>query len=174
MRVGARKGADEIVGWPAAHFTVHRRRFPEFDAASLRALLALRTAAQRVENALGSWFAHAGLTPQKFGVLTVLSTEGRPVSLSDLRRFLGTTQANVTGLIAGLERDGHIERKASRSDRRVSFVSLTRSGRRLVEELLPEYFARNRTALRGLTAAEKKTLLDLLARIARGYESVRA
>lgn len=169
MKDGDSAQPEAIVGWPDAHFTGHRKRFPEFDPATIRALLALRTTAQRVENALGSWFLEAGLTPQKFGVLIVLHAEGEPISLSDLRRYLGTTQANVTGLVAGLERDGFIDRKASTEDRRVSYISLSRSGKSVVAKMLPSYFAKNKAALRGLTQAEKKTLVELLTKIARGF-----
>jgi len=169
MKEGDTQELEDIVGWPDAHFAGHRKRFPEFDAATLRALLALRTTAQRVENALGSWFLDVGLTPQKFGVLIVLHAEGAPISLSDLRRYLGTTQANVTGLVAGLERDRYIDRRASTEDRRVSFISLSRSGRRLVQQLLPGYFAKSKTAMRGLTQAEKKTLVELLTKVNRGF-----
>ena len=166
--------AENIVGWPDSHFAGHRKRHSEFDPATARALLALRTTAQRVENALGSWFLEAGLTPQKFGVLIVLQAEAEPISLSDLRRYLGTTQANVTGLVAGLERDGYIERKASTEDRRVSYISLSRTGKRLVASLLPNYFAKNKAALRGLTQNEKKTLVDLLIKVARGFTTLDA
>src|SRR5271156_3365025 len=169
MKEGDTQELEDIVGWPDAHFAGHRKRFPEFDAATLRALLALRTTAQRVENALGSWFLDVGLTPQKFGVLIVLHAEGAPISLSDLRRYLGTTQANVTGLVAGLERDRYIDRRASTEDRRVSFISLSRSGRRLVQQLLPGYFAKSKNAMRGLPPAQKKTLVELLTKVNRGF-----
>ncbi len=166
--------SQDIVGWPDAHFTGHRKRHSDFDPATVRALLALRTTAQRVENALGSWFLDAGLTPQKFGVLIVLHAEAEPISLSDLRRYLGTTQANVTGLVAGLERDGYIDRKASTEDRRVSYISLSRTGKRVVASLLPNYFAKNKAALRGLTQSEKKTLVDLLTKVSRGFTTLDA
>ncbi|MBD5633822.1 MAG: MarR family transcriptional regulator [Candidatus Eremiobacteraeota bacterium] len=172
MRDGENNDLESIVGWPDAHFGGHRKRFSEFDPAAIRSLLALRTAAQRVENALGSWFLEAGLTPQKFGVLIVLHAEGEPISLSDLRRYLGTTQANVTGLVAGLERDGFIDRKASTQDRRVSYISLSRSGKSVVSKMLPGYFAKNKAAMRALTQAEKKTLVDLLTKVARGFATL--
>jgi len=160
---------DEIVGWPDAHFAYHRKKVAGMDPGGLRAVLALRIVAQRVENALGGWFSEADLTPQKFGVLLILSAEDAPISLSDVRRYLVTTQANVTGLVAGLERDGLIERTASTLDRRVSFIELSRSGRRVVQMLAPEYFSRSRAALRGLTQAEKKTLVELLTKVADGF-----
>ncbi len=172
MKNGEVTSPDQIVGWPKTHFVEHKRRYSEFDGPTVRAILALRTGAQRVENALAAWFLEVGLTPQKFGVLIVLSAEKGPLSLSDLRRSLGTTQANVTGLVAGLEKSGLIERKSSREDRRVSFVSLSRAGRRLVDARLPAYFALNRDALRVLSQAEKKTFVELLARIVRGYEDL--
>jgi DNA-binding MarR family transcriptional regulator len=164
--------SEDIVGWPDAHFAGHRKRYTDFDASAMRALLALRTTAQRVENSLGSWFAGAGLTPQKFGVLIVLAAEGDPISLSSLRRFLGTTQANVTGLVAGLERDGYIDRKASSEDRRVSYISLSRSGKRIITSMLPEYFRKSRASLRGLSPTEKKTLVGLLSKVVRGFATL--
>lgn len=169
MKNGEEREVDEIVGWPDAHFTAHRKQFSQFDPPTLRSLLALRSTAQRVENALGSWFARADLTPQKFGVLVVLHAEGEPVSLSELRKYLGTTQANVTGLVAGLERDGYIERRASDEDRRVSFVSLSKSGKKTVSTLLPQYFAKNKVAMKSLTQAEKKTFVSLLEKISSGF-----
>ncbi|MGH7729395.1 MAG: MarR family winged helix-turn-helix transcriptional regulator, partial [Vulcanimicrobiaceae bacterium] len=81
-----------------------------------------------------------------------------------------TTQANVTGLIAGLERAGMISRRGGTDDRRVSFVRLSGAGRKLVRGLLPEYFALQRSALRTLSASEKKTLVALLAKVAHGFQ----
>jgi DNA-binding MarR family transcriptional regulator len=160
---------DGLVGWPDSHFNGYKKRFSEFDAGTLRALLTLRGAAQQVDNALAAWFAAYGLTPQKFSILMLLFAEDQPVALSHLRRFLNTTQANVTGLIAGLERDGLIERRASKDDGRVSFVSLSSGGKRALRAKLPAYFAFSRNALRGLSVNEKKTLVALLSRVAAGF-----
>jgi DNA-binding MarR family transcriptional regulator len=171
MRNGDGPAGDDIAGWPESHFRDHKKRYVDFDPAALRALLALRLTAQRVENILGTWFVDAGLTPQKFGVLIVLQAEDRPVALSELRRFLGTTQANVTGLVAGLERDGYIERHTGATDRRVSYVTLARAGKKIVQSTLPLYFARNKNAMRGLTQADKKSLVSLLAKVAHGFDA---
>ena len=161
-------GGDGLVGWPESHFTEYKRRFAEVDVGAVRVLLSLRAAAQHVDNRLAAWFATYGLTPQKFSILMLLRSEPKPIALSNLRRFLNTTQANVTGLIAGLERDGLIERRASRTDGRVSFVSLSRRGKRMVSATLPAYFAFSRDALRGLSQSEKKALVTLLGHVASG------
>jgi DNA-binding MarR family transcriptional regulator len=169
MKNGEATEVDDVIGWPDAHFAGHRKQFAQFDPPTLRALLALRSTAQRVENALGTWFAEGGLTPQKFGVLIVLHAEGAPVSLSELRKYLGTTQANVTGLVAGLERDGYIDRRASSEDRRVSYVTLSKTGKKIVGSLLPKYFLMNKVAMKSLSQAEKKTFVSLLEKIAHGF-----
>jgi DNA-binding MarR family transcriptional regulator len=171
MRRGDASG-DGLVAWPESHFNGYKKHFAEFDGAALRALLTLRAAAQQVENALSAWFAESGLTPQKFGVLMLLFAEEKPIALSNLRRFLNTTQANVTGLVAGLERDGLIDRRASADDQRVSYVSVSRAGKRILRTTLPAYFALSREALCGLNQAEKKKFIALLARVAHGFAPI--
>jgi DNA-binding MarR family transcriptional regulator len=172
MKRGKASG-DGLVGWPETHFSGYKKHFTEFDGGALRTLLTLRAVTQHVENALGAWFAASGLTPQKFGVLMLLFAEEKPITLSHLRNLLKTTQANVTGLTTGLERDGLIERRVSRDDQRVSFVSLSRSGKRALRATLPAYFALSRDSLRRISASEKKSLIALLARVAEGFAPVR-
>jgi len=169
----ADSSGDGLVGWPESHFSGYKEHFSEFDPGALRTLLILRAVSQYVENVLSGWFAESGLTPQKFGVLMLLFAEEKPITLSHLRSLLLTTQANVTGLTTGLERDGLIERRVSREDQRVSFVSLSRRGKRALRSTLPAYFALSRDALGGMSGAEKKSLIALLARVAKGFEHVR-
>jgi hypothetical protein len=49
---------------------------------------------------------------------------------------------------------------------------LARSGKRIVESVLPEYFLRNKNALRALNASEKKMLTELLGKVSRGYAAL--
>jgi len=168
MKRGDSSG-DGFVGWPESHFSGYKKHFSDFDPGALRTLLTLRAVAQLVENSLSAWFADSGLTPQKFGVLMLLFAEEKPITLSHLRSLLRTTQANVTGLTTGLERDGLIERRVSREDQRVSFVSLSRSGKRALRSTLPAYFAFSHDALGTISVSEKKSLVALLVRVAKGF-----
>jgi hypothetical protein len=38
--------------------------------------------------------------------------------------------------------------------------------------MLPSYFAKNKAALRGLTQGEKKTLVELLGKVTRGFAAL--
>ena len=165
------KLAPRAMGWSDEHFDSLKRRHAAFDPAIQRAVLTLGTTAQRVENAVAGWLASGDLTPQKFSVLLLLYAEGKPVALSTLRRYLMTTQANVTGLAGGLESDGLVERTTSERDARVSLLRLSRQGKRAIAAHLNEYLARSRNAARTLSPSERRQLTALLDRLASGYEA---
>ena len=143
------------------------------DVRVVRSFVAIRVAAQRVENAVGAWVVDSDLTGAKFSLLLTLATAEIPMKLSEIRRRLGTTQANVTGLVGGLEQDGFVRRSASSEDRRVTYLRLTPTGRRALDAALPTYLSQGRSALRALSARELEALVDLLARLSRGLDAAR-
>ncbi len=71
----------------------------------------------------------------------------------------------VTGLVDGLEDRGYVERKVHPGDRRVKTVVLTDLGAKAKDQLL-ERLHEPPPAMSVLTAAEQRTLRDLLRRIA--------
>ncbi|MGH7755276.1 MAG: MarR family winged helix-turn-helix transcriptional regulator [Vulcanimicrobiaceae bacterium] len=161
---------EAATSWPQRS---SRKTLTAADARVVRSLAALRVAAQRAENAAGAWVAQNGLTGAKFALLLTLATSDGAIRLSDIRRRLGTTQANITGLVAGLERDGFVRRNTSETDRRVTFLRLSPTGRRAFDSALPDYLVRGRSALRVLSAREQESLVDLLAKLARGLDAAR-
>ncbi|HEV3158197.1 MAG TPA: MarR family transcriptional regulator [Candidatus Baltobacteraceae bacterium] len=150
-----------------------RRGLNAADGRVVRTLISLRVAAQRVENAVGAWVVDSDLTGAKFSLLLTLASSEQQMRLSDIRRRLGTTQANVTGLVGGLERDGFVKRIASTEDRRVTFLKLTQTGRRALDGALPSYLTQGRAALKALSSKELEVLVDLLARLSRGLDAAR-
>ncbi len=101
-----------------------------------------------------------GLRPATLGALRVLD---EPRTMSEIATYLRCDNSNVTGIVDGLETRGLAERKASPGDRRVKLIALTAEGRRLRARLMRE--ARKPPAwLKGLSAADQRTLRDLLQR----------
>ena len=82
---------------------------------------------------LAPLFQRAGITPQQWGVLTVLG-DGQAMSLADIARAMRVSKQNMTGMIARLEQLGLAERAGDPDDLRSSRVQLTRRGRALVEK----------------------------------------
>jgi len=141
------------------------------EGVAFRTLLALHVAAQQVNAALGSWFHGTGISPSKFAVMLILDSAGEEITLSELRARLGSTQANVTGLISGLERDGLVSRRGSDEDHRVSYVTLSKTGKRRLKSLLPGFLKLNSALAGELGSADRKQLYALLTKVALGAEN---
>lgn len=75
--------------------------------------------------------AELGLSPARFSVLAALRYGGAQ-RLGDLARREGVAQPTMTKLVAGLERDRLVVRRADSGDLRGTIVELTADGRALV------------------------------------------
>src|SRR5215470_7513700 len=68
-----------------------------------------------------------GLTPQMAAVLRHLAMAG-PLTVTEAARHFGRAQSVASGILAGLERKGLVERIRDRRDRRRTLVWLTDAG----------------------------------------------
>ena len=84
-------------------------------------------------------FERSKITPQQWGVLSVLAASDGPMTLAGLARTMLVSKQNMTGMIARLEQLALAERSDDPNDLRSSRVVLTRRGRTLVEKLRPAY-----------------------------------
>jgi DNA-binding MarR family transcriptional regulator len=75
--------------------------------------------------------ASSPLTPTKLHALDVLAERG-DVRTSELARSLSVDETSATRLVDRLEQAGLVARRAQEGDRRVTLVSLTPAGGRLV------------------------------------------
>ena len=111
-------------------------------------------------------FARFGLTEQQWRVLRVLwEQDGKP-----LLALAGKTliQApSLVGVVDRLQRDGLVERRRSRQDRRVVRVCLTRRGQALKAQVTPLVDAAYSQLEGALSPGERAELLAILRRIAR-------
>lgn len=87
------------------------------------------------------------------------------LSQTDLAARLGMKKAATGTLLEGLEGKGLVERSRGRADRRLSLVSITDGGRRVVERV-DEMGEALGTALRqGVTREERTQLVSVLQRL---------
>ncbi|MFT4581630.1 MAG: DNA-binding MarR family transcriptional regulator [Gammaproteobacteria bacterium] len=68
------------------------------------------------------------ITLPQFDVLAELENAGEALTMSQLSDKLMVSNGNVTGVVDRLERDGHVRREPSATDRRVQFIALTDRG----------------------------------------------
>lgn len=151
-----------------------RKRFPGQDLPAIDVIFALRMTSQQVDNAITEWMADTAGTPARFQILGLLWASGAGgVPHKAIVKALEVSRATVSGLMAGLERDGLVKSSVDRDDRRNLFATLTSRGRTIVEKAIDANAASLRAAFAALSAGERDTLMSLLQRLRQGFTAVR-
>jgi len=91
---------------------------------------AMVQAAHRVEARLEEALAGVGLSIAKFETLSILVSQDRPISLSELAAKPVCVRSNVTQLVDRLETEGLVKRADDPADRRAVRAEVTALGRR--------------------------------------------
>lgn len=115
----------------------------------------------------GELQAAHGITISDYDVLVQLrDADGHCLTMSDLSRRTMLTRSGMTRLVQGLERDGLVERRACRSDARVSYAVLTTQGLQQLEDARRTHHAGIRRVFADHFSAEDgEQLAELLGRI---------
>ncbi len=122
-----------------------------------RAWLALRAARMPV-------LADLGLRTVSFSALTMI-VDNPGIIQSRLAAALRMERSNIVVVIDELESRGLIARSRSTQDRRVYVLRATPAGRRLRDAALAGLVAHEERMTAGLSAAERRQLVELLQRI---------
>lgn len=110
-------------------------------------------------------------TLPRFDVMAALYRRRDSITMSELSRLLLVSNGNATAVVDRLERDGLVQRSASRTDRRTVFVALTEAGVRQFETLAGAHERQVSRIFGTLNETELDVMTDVLKRIARGDRS---
>jgi len=150
------------------------QRYPSLDPMAIYAYLTMLGVAGEVAAVETANLATYGLGEGRYFILALLLEQfPRPLPQSELAELSGVTKGNMTGLIDGLVRDGHVKREDPGEDRRVTPIALTASGRRLVEKIMPERFTGIAGLMSELSPAEQNTLVSLLNKVQAGLPAMK-
>ena len=139
-----------------------------------QALLQLLRTAETLWNASRAFFTRWDLSPSQFNVLNLLYDEPDGCTQIDLSRRLIMHRSNVTGLVDRLEARGLVQRRHDARDRRVYRVVLTTPGRKLLQRILPCYYAAAERVWGELPAGRANQLIHELTRVCANAEGVAA
>lgn len=139
-----------------------RREFPGCDAAATEALANLVRASNEALSELDRRRrVLADLSASGFEALAVLDGAGEPLTGTDIAGHLLVTTASITSLLDTLARRGYIERQPHPVDRRKTLISITNTGRELVDEMLPTVHTAATQLLGELPPSELETLISV-------------
>ena len=96
-----------------------RNRLKGRELEALSAVFAVRATAQQLDNAITEWMADSAASPARFQILMLIwAAKGRGVPHKEIVAAAGVTRATISGLMAGLERDGLVVSVVASDDRR--------------------------------------------------------
>lgn len=128
----------------------------------------LHSAALRLLRAVRVADAETGVSAPKLSALSVL-TFGGPMSLSALAKAEQVRAPTMSKLVADLEADGLVVKRADKADKRGVRIEVTAKGRALMEEGRKKRLALLTKRLTRLSTAERAELhkaADLMLRLA--------
>lgn len=142
------------------------RRYKEMEPASVKATVTFLKTGSDALTGFEKMLNKYGLSQGRFLVLIVMNRQPDEYTTpSILARKIGVTRATMTGLIAGVVKDGLVKRYADSSDRRQQNLKLTGKGISLLENLLPDYWSRIHNLMSGLDGDEVQKFLRLLKKV---------
>ena len=141
-----------------------RRERPDLDLAALGTVGRLFRVTQLADGLLAEGLAARGLRPGWFDLLAALRRSGVPYRLNpaELIRTTMLSSGGMTKRLDRLEEAGLVERSPDPADRRGTLVGLTPEGKEAIDASLPMHAANEERLLASLSAAQRRTLDDLL------------
>jgi DNA-binding MarR family transcriptional regulator len=142
-----------------------RRERPDLDVAPMGLLGRLFRVVQLADATLTKSLADRyGLQPGWFDLLAALRRAGAPYELNptQLTRATMLSSGGMTKRLDRMAEAGLVERRADPADRRGTLVRLTRRGRSTIDKAVAAHLANEDRLLRSLSAADRRTLDQLL------------
>lgn len=105
-----------------------------------------------------------GLTFSQFAVLEALYSKG-DMTVGMVRKHILSSMGTIPLIINNLVKMNYVVRQSDEHDRRVSIISLTDEGRKLIQKLVPQNKKMIQEYMSILTEQEKENLLYLMKKI---------
>ncbi len=138
---------------------------PELDTGPMELIGRINRCAALLQQAEDAPLRAAGLTRGEFDLLGALRRTARELTPGELARETFSSGAAVTKRLRALQERGLVDRRGDERDRRVAHLGLTDEGRALVDRLLPEQLAYERSVLSGLDERARNLLSEQLSEL---------
>jgi len=138
-------------------------QFSSLNVDAVETCIALLSTASDISKKFDENFSKYGISEGKFTILMLLYRQsGYQLSPISLSKRAEVTKGTMTGLIAGLENQGFIDKIPNPCDLRGYLVCLSSKGLRILEEILPVHYTLITKLMSGLEDSHLKELNSLL------------
>ncbi|KAF0995896.1 MarR family transcriptional regulator [Geobacillus thermoleovorans] len=137
---------------------------------SLKLFIVLSRAYRSVSDQVNKSIQSFGVNPTEFAVLELLYHKGDQ-PLQQIGEKILLASGSITYVIDKLENKGLIIRRACERDRRVTYASITDSGRQFIQRVFPEHAETIHETVAALTPEEKEQAIVLLKKLGYGAKS---
>jgi DNA-binding MarR family transcriptional regulator len=153
-----------------------RTERPDLDVEPLQVLSRISRLAKHLDRARTAAFASHGLQAWEFDVLSALRRQGPPYQLSPGALLHATlvTSGTMTNRIDRLAEAGLVSRHPDPQDKRGVLVTLTTSGRAVVDAALEDLLRSERELLTGLDRGQRHELAALLRILLAPFDATQA
>lgn len=150
-----------------------QRERPDLDLTALQVLSRVSRLAHHLDMGRKTAFAKSELEPWEFDVLASLRRAGKPYALPprQLIKENLVTSGTMTNRIDRLEKRGLVSRRPDPADGRSIIVSLTDSGKTLVDSAFSELLKLEAELLVDLPLSQQEKLAELLSELTRQFNN---
>lgn len=140
---------------------------PELDTASLGVVIRVMSLYRAFMRQATKALEPLDLELFEYDVLSALRRQGRPFTLpaTGLAKQTGLSSGAMTNRVDKLEGRGLVRRRRDKNDRRGVRVSLTASGRRVIDDAIQLRLDAADESLRSISSKERRDLAGLLRKV---------
>ncbi|MDA1475792.1 MarR family winged helix-turn-helix transcriptional regulator [Bacillus changyiensis] len=131
---------------------------------SLKLFIVLSRAYRSINDHMNRYIHQHGLNPTEFAVLELLYHKGDQ-PLQQIGDKILLASGSITYVVDKLEKKQLLVRRASSSDRRVTYAQITDQGVKLLEQIFPDHAKELHQMISVLNADEKKACIDMLKNV---------
>ncbi|MFS0574435.1 MarR family transcriptional regulator [Sporosarcina sp. 179-K 3D1 HS] len=131
---------------------------------ALKLYVVLSRASKVVSEEANKTIEKHGLNPTEFAVLELLHHRGRQ-PIQKIGQKILLRSGSMTYVVDKLEKKGLLERIFCKEDKRITYMSITKSGVDLIESIFPEHAENIMSIMSGLSTDEQETAIHVLRKL---------
>lgn len=137
---------------------------------ALKSFVVLMKSSKSIQEQIKKDISKHGMKTSDFTILEALYHKGRQ-TVRQISEAVLINTGSITYVIDKLETKNLLERSNCKEDRRVVYIQITEQGKQLMDEIFPKHQSVIEEIFSGLTAEEKKTLIELLKKAGKEGET---